>query len=208
MTCCCAPCHILRGFPQCSGNPLGIVYVPCQAAADGLNIMRTPSSMTPSTSRTQPAQNASAVHLPGANSWLPGVEQRRRHTATTEVYNFFSERVRSAPEFTFPPPSPSETVSLRTTQSSSPAASATPASQGSSVTSTSANFSSRQWIYGLSMRSIDTIQAFNSHGDNQTEEAMHSVGSTLPEDGTEGDSAEKPEDTGPGGGGQIHWAER
>jgi hypothetical protein len=58
------------------------------------------------------------------------------------------------------------------------------------------------------MRSTDTIQAFNSLGDGLTEEVTHGVGSVPQEDETDGDNAEKPEDTGPGGGGQIPWAER
>ncbi|KAI0254659.1 hypothetical protein BJV78DRAFT_1151982 [Lactifluus subvellereus] len=201
---CCAAVKMIKS--ACGGNPLGIVYVPCQAAADGLNITRPPSSMTPSTSRNQPTQNVSSVHLSGPNSWLPGVDscQRRRHAETTEVYNFFSESVRPAPEFTFPPSSPSETVPSRPTQPLPPVASATSTSLRPPVSSAPV----RQWINGLSMRSVETIQALNSPGDGQTEEVTHSVDNTPQEDEMEGDGAEKPEDSGPGGGGQIPWAER
>src|SRR5579863_8141968 len=89
-----------------------MIYVPCQAAADGLNIPRASSSPSASTStdRTQPAQSHSPMHPLGPNYWLPSIDtcQRPQRASTAEIFNFFSERVRSAPEFTFPlPPSPS-----------------------------------------------------------------------------------------------------
>ena len=186
-----------------SGNPLGIIYVPCQAAADGLNISRASSSSSQSsTSRTQ---RHSPIQPPGPRCWLPGVDacQRRRHATTSEIFNFFSERVRSAPEFTFPPLTP-ETPPSRATQNSSPGVFAT-FSQRFSVSSLQDAFASRQWTDGSSMPSGDNVQASDSLRNSQTGEV---AGSNPQEDDAEGDNADKPEDSVTSGGGQILWAER
>jgi hypothetical protein len=193
-------------LPRRSGNPLGIIYVPCQAAADGLNIPREPSSSSQSsTGRTQPAQSQSHLQPPGPRYWLLGVDacQRRGHATTPEIFNFFSERVRSAPEFTFPP-HPPEAPPSQTTQTLSPGILATP-SQRFSAPSIPDAYTSRPWTDGTSMPSVDDIRASDSLWDGQTGEV---AGGIPQEDGGDGDNAEKPEDPVPSGPGQILWAER
>lgn len=190
-----------------SGNPLGIIYVPCQAAADGLNISRAASSSS-SQSSTGRTQSQTHIHPPGPSYWLPGVGacQQRRHAPTPEVFNFFSERVRSAPEFTFPP-LPSEEFSSRAMQPLSPGALATPSRRlsGSSIPEA---YASRQWTDRSSVPSVDSLQAPDSLWDNQPGEVTRTVVNTPQEDEGEGDNAEKPEDPVPSGGGRILWAER
>ncbi len=181
-----------------SGNPLGIIYVPCQAAADGLSTPQTISSVPPLTGRTQTTQTGPAAQPPfGPNYWLPTC-QRRRHAATEEIYNFFSESVRAAPEFTFPP-WPSSEVPPSWSWSTRPPSPTTPvalASQHPPATSTPAvPFAPPWWTYGLS----DPLPAGGSHDD----------GDTTPQDDDEAevDGAEKPEDSGSdhGGGASPFW---
>jgi len=192
------------------GNPLGIIYVPCQAAADGLNIPRGSSSASSSTARTQPqpAQADSFMHPPGPNYWLPSVDacQRRRRSGTVEIFNFFSERVRSAPEFTFPP-IPLEAVP-QSMRSSSPEALAT-SSQPPPASSMPESLASRPWAEWLPMPSVDNIQqASDLSLDGQVGEVARNSGNASHPDEVEVDNAEKPEDFGMDGGGQIPWAER
>jgi len=184
------------------GNPLGMIYVPCQAAAEGLSISpRTIPSVPPLTGRTQTTQNGPAAQPFGPNYWLPTC-QRRRNAVTEEIYNFFSESVRAAPEFTFPPPSsevpPSWTWSTRPPSPTTPVALA---SQHPPATSTPpVSFAPPWWTYGLP----DPLPAGESHD-----------GDTTPQDDEEEaevDGAEKSEDSGPdhgGGGGAspLWWVE-
>ena len=189
-----------------------MIYIPCQAAADGLNIPRASSSSSTSTSsgRTQPAQSDSPMHPPGPNYWLPSIDtcQRRQYASTAEIFNFFSDRVRSAPEFTFPPPpSPStEAPPLRPMQPLLPWALATPP-QRVSVSSIPESFAYRQWTDRFSTPSVDNIQASDSPLDGQPEEVVPNDGDNLLEE-TEGDNAEKPDDSSSSGGDPILWAER
>ena len=204
-------CLSAEVVPRRSGNPLGIIYVPCQAAADGLNISRAPlsSSSQSSTGRTQqPAQSQTHIQPPGPSYWLPGVGacRRRRHSTTLEIFNFFSERVRSAPEFTFPPLRPEE-PSSRAMQPLSPGALAAPSRRLSASPIPDA-YASRQWTDRSSMPSVDSLQAPDSLWDNQPGEVSRTVTNTPQEDEAEGDNAEKPEDPVPSSGGQILWAER
>ena len=192
---------LLRSFLRRSGNPLGIIYVPCQAAADGLNITRAPSSSSQS-STTGRTQRHSHVPPLGPRCWLPDVDacQRRRHASTPEIFNFFSERVRSAPEYTFPPLAP-EVPPSRATQNASPGVFAT-FSQRFSVSSLQDAFTSRQWTDGPQ---ADNIQASDSPRDSLPGEV---TSSSPQEDEADGDNADKPEDSVTSGGGQFLWAER
>ncbi|KAH9179739.1 hypothetical protein EDB89DRAFT_510240 [Lactarius sanguifluus] len=182
------------------GNPLGIIYVPCQAAADGLSTPQTISSVLPLTGRTQTAQNGSTARPPfGPNYWLPTC-QRRRNAATEEIYNFFSDSVRAAPEFTFPP-RPSSEVPPSWSWSTRPPSPTTPvalASQHTPATSTPVPFAPPWWTYGLS----DPLQAEGSHSDGDSTQ--------QDDDGAEVDGAEKSEDSGPdhgGGASPFLWVE-
>jgi hypothetical protein len=200
----CSAAQYAEVAPRRSGNPLGIIYVPCQAAADGLNIPRGSSSASSSTAQTQPqsVQAESFMHPPGPNYWLPNVDacQRRRRSGTVEIFNFFSERVRSAPEFTFPP-TPFETVP-QSMRSSSPEALAAPPTSSMIPES----FASRQWTDRLPMLSVDNIQqTSDSSLDGQVGEVARNSGNASHPDEVEG---EKPEDFGMDSGGQIPWAER
>jgi hypothetical protein len=185
-----------------SGNPLGIIYVPCQAAADGLSISsQTISSVPPLTGRTQTTQNEPAAQPSGPNYWLPTC-QRRRNAVTEDIYHFFSESVRAAPEFTFPP-RPSSEVPPSWTWSTRPPSPTTPvalASQHPPTTSTPpAPFAPPWWTYRLS----GPLRPGGSHYDD---------GDATTQDGDEVDvdGAEKPEDSGPddgGGASPIWWVE-
>ncbi|KAI9448068.1 hypothetical protein H4582DRAFT_1898344 [Lactarius indigo] len=181
------------------GNPLGIIYVPCQAAVDGLSTPQTVSSVHPLTGRTQTAQNGPAARPPfGPNYWLPTC-QRRRNAVTEEIYNFFSESVRAAPEFTFPPRPPSE-VPPSWSWSTRPPSPTTPvalAPQQPPATSTPVPFAPPWWTYGLS----DPLQAEGSHYDGDT--------TPQDDDGAEVDGAEKLEDSGPdhGSTNRFLWVE-
>lgn len=186
-----------------SGNPLGIIYVPCQAASDDLSISpQTIPSVPPLTGRTQTTPNGPGAQPSGPSYWLPTC-QRRRNAVTEEIYNFFSESVRAAPEFTFPL-RPSSEVPPSWTWSTRPPSPMTPvalASQHSPRTFTPpAPFDPPWWTYRLS----DPLRAGGSHyGDDDP---------TTPQD-DEVDGVEKPEDFGPdedGGGGvsSFLWVER
>jgi hypothetical protein len=58
------------------------------------------------------------------------------------------------------------------------------------------------------MPSVDNIQDPNSLWGGPPGEAAADNGNVPQEDEVEGDNAEKPEDSGPIGSGQILWAER
>jgi hypothetical protein len=208
---------VLNFFILRSGNPLGMIYVPCQAAADGLNIPRASSSSSlsasTSTGRTQPVQSVSHMHPPGPHYWLASMNsyQRCRSASTAEIFNFFSERVRSAPEFTFPPPpspSPSsDAPPLRPTQPSLPWAFAIPPQRlsGSSITEP---FAYRQWTDRFSMPSVENIQAPDSPFDGRLGGVLRNGADSPLGEETEVDNAEKPDDSGPSSSDQIPWAER
>ncbi|KAI0304138.1 hypothetical protein BC826DRAFT_965518 [Russula brevipes] len=205
---CCSAVKIIKS--ACGGNPLGIIYVPCQAAADGLSIPRASSSASSSTGRTQPAQGRATVHQLGPDHWLHTMDtrQRRRDAAKTEIFNFFSDRVRSAPEFAFPSPPPqAEVLPSRLMQPLSPG-SLTTAPQRLSGSSIPEPIASRQWTDRFSMPSVDNIQDPDSLWGGPPGEAASDNGNVPQEDEVEGDNAEKPEDSGPIGSGQILWAER
>jgi hypothetical protein len=143
------------------------------------------------------------MHPPGPNYWLPSMNtcQRHRHAAPAQIFNFFSERVRSAPEFTFPPPPPPETLPSRPMRPLS-----TPLQRLSE--SSISDSAPRQWADRRSVPSVDSVQAPDPFWDNQPGEDARNGRNILQEDETEGDNAEKPEDFGPSGSGQIPWAER
>ncbi|KAI9508911.1 hypothetical protein F5148DRAFT_997306 [Russula earlei] len=222
---CCAAVKMIKSACGCvregvgcrvCGNPLGIIYVPCQAAANGLNIPRASSSASSSTDRTQPqpAQTDSPMHPPGPNYWLPSVDacQRRRHAGTAEIYNFFSERVRSAPEYTFPL-TPSEAAPSRLMRPLSPGGVST-LSQRLPTSSMPDPFASRQWSDRdrFSMLSVENVQGSDSPLDGQPGEIAR-IGGDAPhqdenQNETEGDNSEKPEDSGTNVSGLIPWAER
>lgn len=177
------------------GNPLGIIYVPCQAAADGLSISpQTIPSVPPLTGRTQTTQNEPSAQPSGPNYWLPTC-QRRRNAVTEDIYHFFSESVRAAPEFTFPP-RPSSEVPPSWTWSTRPPSPTTPVAltlQHPSTTSTPpVPFAPPWWTYRLS----DPLRPGGSHGDDEVDV----------------DGAEKSEDSGPdyssGGASPFWWVER
>jgi hypothetical protein len=77
-----------------------------------------------------------------------------------------------------------------------------------SVSSLPESFAYRQWTDRFSMPSVDNIQASNSFFDGQPGVVVRNGSSSPQEEEPEGDNAEKPDDSGPGGGDQILWAER
>lgn len=182
-----------------SGNPLGIIYVPCQAAADGLSISpQTISSVPPLTGRTQTTQNEPSAQPSGPSYWLPTC-QRRRNAVAEEIYTFFSESVRAAPEFTFPP-RPSSEVPPSWTWSTRPPSPTTPvplASQHPPTMSTPPPFAPPWWSYRLS---ADPLRSHYGDGDTTTQG----------DDEVDVDGAEKPEDGPDHGGGSaspFRWVE-
>ncbi|KAI0307196.1 hypothetical protein B0F90DRAFT_1813988 [Multifurca ochricompacta] len=214
---CCATIKMIKSACGCTregvgcricGNPLGIIYVPCQAAAGGLSIPGIPSSPSTSTERTPLGQSLSSMHLPSPNYWPPsmmgalGTCHSQNHTTTMEIYNFFSESVRSAPEFIFPPPSLSEDLSPQSTQPSTSTVFERPF-----AASTPVPLTFHQWRYGPLALSADNIQASISRWGDRTEQVGHNDDNVLQDGQIEGDNAEKPEDSGSGGVGQIPWAE-
>jgi hypothetical protein len=58
------------------------------------------------------------------------------------------------------------------------------------------------------MPSVDNIQASDSLFDGLPGEVLRNGMDSPLEEETEGDNAEKPDDSGPGGSDQILWAER
>jgi hypothetical protein len=156
-------------------------------------------------------QSDSLMHPPGLDYWLPNIDtcQRHQQASTAEIFNFFSERVRSAPEFTFlPAPSQSsEAPPSRPMQPLLPWALATPP-QRVSVSSIPESFAYRQWTDRFSTPSVDNIQASDSPLDGQSGEVVPTDGDNLLEGEIEGDSAEKPDDSGISGDDPILWAER
>ena len=122
---------------------------------------------------------------------------------TGEIYNFFSESVRAAPEFTFPP-RPSSEVPPSWTWSTRPPSPTTPvalASQHPPATSTPpVPFAPSWWTYGLT----DPLRAGGSQDSDTTPQDE--------DEESEVDGAEKLEDFGPddhgdggGGGGSPSW---
>ena len=118
--------HFFNFILAFSGNPLGTIYIPCQAA--------TPSSSSPSSSAPAPRQapnqiqNGTYAHNtaspqtprrsalassinPFASARSSSSSHQRRANALKQqqlaqpspVYTFFAKAVTSAPEFTFPP---------------------------------------------------------------------------------------------------------
>ncbi|KAI0268297.1 hypothetical protein BC834DRAFT_868764 [Gloeopeniophorella convolvens] len=185
------------------GNPLGIISIPCQAAADGPYISQTPSTSSPS-GGTQSTPCPFPLQPCGPAYWLPAANARqdRRSGAKSEIYHFFSETVRSAPEFTFPPSTPS-----RSSQPSLPGAFATPTSQRPPATSTPAPFASRQSVYPFPVFPPARTQSQNLLWEGQSDTSQ-SDDASQPEDDTEGDSTEKFEDPSPQNRSRIPWAER
>lgn len=190
------------------GNPLGIIYVPCQAAADGLSTPQTISSVPPLTGRTQTTQNGHAAQPSGPNYWLPTCH-RRRNAVTEEIYNFFSENVRAAPEFTFPPRPSSEVPPSWswTTRPPSPMTPVALASQYPPATSTPLVPFPPWWTFRLSTPVIDNAQASDPH---RAGGSHYGDGDTTPsprnDDDAEADGAEKSEDSGPDHG-PLWWVE-
>jgi len=108
------------------------------------------------------------------------------HATTPEIFNFFSERVRSAPEFTFPP-HPPEAPPSQTTQTLSPGILAHRHNDFCTVNTGCLHFSPvDRWDFNaISGRHT----SFRFSLDGQTGEV---AGGIPQEDGGDGDNAEKP----------------
>jgi hypothetical protein len=202
-----------------SGNTLGTIYTPCQAAAEGLFSPLTSSSSSSATHRGSspaPLSSTRPQHPSGPAYWLPRPSSdpaSAPHTSTratdggrVAVFTFFAGSVRPAPGFLFPPQRPAAPADL------TPEAVADDGPPGITVAPAPARNARRWSAYtwsappsGPSWRSWTPVESDEWGGDDSTDAdgtPAASDSGTVGPGGAE-ETGEKPGEGGFGGAGLV-----